>query len=170
MGAFVDLQGHKIGRWTVVERANNKGSQTHWRCVCECGEEKSVAGGNLRKGLSLSCGCFHHELLANRNEKHGLSKERLYFVWKTINQRCKSPKSKSWENYGGRGIGICERWDSKTENGYLNFKNDMSPHQAKPFSVDRINNDGDYTPENCRWATPSQQRNNQRPYKNKEKV
>lgn len=166
-----DLTGQKIGRLTVIDRAPKKGYFVYWNCECECGNKKAFYASNLYEGSSKSCGCLQRELAANRKKTHGFSKGKnidpLYSVWKAMNQRCKNPNLKNWEYYGGRGIQVCERWDSKTENGFVNFKIDMSPYPGKPYTLDRLNNDGHYCPENCRWATCSEQNSNRRPRKKK---
>ena len=157
---FIDLTGQKFGRLTVIKRLeNNKRNETVWLCKCECGKEVNVTYGHLAYGHSKSCGCYAKELFVNTVSKHKLRTHRLYNIWRGIKQRCCNSKSVFFNYYGGRGIKICDEWlndfkkfyDWSVKNGY-----------DGKLSIDRINNDGNYEPHNCRWANPKIQSTNRR--------
>ncbi len=159
--------GKRVGHLTVIALAGiNKHRETTWRCRCDCGKETIVSRGRLRTGHTKSCGCLKAETDTRRTLKHGNAQggtgasTPTYRSWLSMNQRCTNPKKKTWKHYGGRGITICERW--RGENGFQNFLADMGPRPAG-MTLDRWpNNNGNYEPGNCRWATPSQQNRNQR--------
>jgi len=158
----IDLTGQVFGRLTAVTPAGrNKHGQTMWACKCECGAEVVVVAGNMKSGNSCSCGCFRKELLtkhgdAPRPGNGGWTKE--YRTWNNVRQRCLNPCSPRWLNYGGRGISICARW----VNSYEAFLQDMG-RGPEGTSIDRIDNNGNYEPGNCHWASATEQRKNQRP-------
>lgn len=153
--------GDRYGRWTVVRETQKKitsSGQTHRRCLClcDCGIKKEVFLCKLRSGDSKSCGCLQKELLSKRKKTHGLSKAASYCLWKTMQARCKNFKQPSFKYYGKRGITICKRWMK-----FENFLEDMG-ERPKGKSLDRIDNNGDYKPKNCRWTTRKKQSNNKR--------
>lgn len=150
-----DLTGQVFSRLTVLEFAGLRHRQSRWLCACSCGKEKTVFGGNLKSGATRSCGCLIAETVGNRSRKHGLSKTPEYKVWRAMFQRCEDRSSKSYRRYGGRGISICGRWRT-----FENFLADMGKRPSKTHSIDRVNNDGNYEPSNCRWATRKQQYEN----------
>ena len=170
---FVDLSGKRFGRLVVIERANpiiyeNGVSSQKWRCKCDCGNETIVRHGNLQKGATISCGCYHREKFGDINRTHDLSyKSHLYGVWKSMKDRCYREKCKSYKNYGGRGITICDEWrndykafyDWAMKNGY---KEEQTRGGVNILSIDRIDNDGNYEPSNCRWVTADVQAKNKR--------
>jgi hypothetical protein len=166
----IDIAGQRFGRLVAIEKTDQRasGGNIVWRCRCECGGERVTAGRHLRQGLTKSCGCLHLETAAAhikrvRNPRprlrHGHSRPRtpIYRVWCGMIARCHRPGSGSYPRYGGRGITVCERWQT-----FENFLADMGERPAGK-SIDRINNDSNYEPGNCRWATPKEQRANRRP-------
>lgn len=158
MGKIIDLKGKKFGRWTVIEVAEKRYGQFQWKCQCDCGSIKNVAGQSLRVGVTTSCGCRRLEVVKELHKTHGMSKTRLHVVWKGMRARCSNPNHKAFKHYGARGIRVCERWNS-----FEHFHADMAPSFVDGLSLERIKNDLGYAPENCVWATALQQAANRRP-------
>jgi len=155
---MINLIGEKYGRLTVVEFDRLERHKTYWKCVCDCGLTVIATGNNLRSGNTTSCGCYHRELARQRgfeNAKHSEShshRTRLYTIWCGMRQRCNNARRDSYSLYGGKGVKVCDSWKD-----YLNFKEwAMANGYADNLCIDRINNNGDYCPENCRWITASE--------------
>lgn len=155
---FIDLSGKKFGKLTAIDIAGqNKARQYLWNCKCECGGFSVVIGSNLIRNNTKACGCVRLVDLADRTRKHGMGKSRIFKIWAGMRKRCLNPNCIAYNDYGGRGIKICKDWDS-----FETFYNDMNIGYSDSLSLDRINTNGDYSPQNCRWSTMKQQNNNRR--------
>lgn len=168
MGCFIDLQGQRFGRLVAVVPSHvlltSGRRMPAWECRCDCGNETVVQGHHLRGGFSNSCGCLGYDLTRERARKHGASGTNHYRVWRAMIARCYLPTVSKYDFYGGRGIKVCDRWrfGENGKSGFECWREDMGPKSTPEHSLDRINNDGNYEPGNCRWATRLEQADNTR--------
>lgn len=154
----LDLTGQRFGMLTVVLYDSDS---KKWKCKCDCGNLKAVSRGHLKDGHVKSCGCFRSERAIRKNYKHGFYGTRIYKIYFGMIQRCENPNNPAYGDYGGRGIKICEEW--RGENGFLNFYRwAMQNGYSDVLSIDRKLVNGNYEPNNCRWATQGEQCNNVR--------
>ena len=154
-----DITGMIFGRLTVLYSCGvNKGHHRIWLCQCICGKQKKVLGLNLKNGNTSSCGCLAIENTKKRSTTHGMTKTIIHSRWSGMKNRCNNPHDPFWNRYGGRGIKVCDRW----QNSFEAFLQDMGSTFDPILQLDRIDNDGDYSPENCHWVTCKENANNKK--------
>jgi hypothetical protein len=158
----IDLIGQSFNRFSVIEEVKKpshiKKPSRYWLCKCACGTEKIVEMYNLTSGHSKSCGCLKNEKCGNSFRSHGKRWTPEYKSWYGMKDRCNNPKSNPYKDYGGRGIEVCNKW----LNSFEKFYEDMGQKPSPRHSIDRIDNEGNYTKGNCKWSTPKEQANNRR--------
>ena len=164
---FIDLTGQKFGRLTAVEKCgkDSSGKNSLWLCTCDCGGTTRATTTHLRNGHTQSCGCLGHERLISCGKAtqfkpvHGLRKTRIYRIWCGMKSRCYDPNHPKYPLYGSRGIKVCEEW---LHNAQAFYDWAVSHNYASDLTIDRINSDGDYEPDNCRWASIAEQNRNRK--------
>ena len=155
---LIDLTGMRFGRLLVLNRGENIDGHPGWNCICDCGNTTHVLGKYLKNGKTQSCGCLHKEQLIQRSTTHGLYYTRQYGIWIEMKERCLNPSHPAYNLYGGRGISICSEWMN-----FQNFYDWANNHgYSNDLSIDRIDVNGNYCPDNCIWVDQRTQCNNKR--------
>lgn len=156
---LIDLINKRFGALSVIARhSQDLNGGPVWVCQCDCGKLSNVRGTSLKQGHTRSCGCIARDGVTVRNTRHGMRNTPEYRVWAAMKSRCINPGSQAWRNYGGRGITVCAQWIES----FPQFLNDMGEQPSSNHSIDRLNNDGGYAPENCQWVERLTQANNRR--------
>lgn len=156
----LSINGKRFGRLRVIELSHTTNyGKSMWKCRCDCGREKIVMGSHLTSGATQSCGCLGKEKRAMRNSTHGDRNSKIYGVWASMKQRCSLPSHKQYKDYGGRGITVCEEW----KNSFENFRDWATVNgYSEGLTLERKDTDGNYCPENCKWASRVEQNRNKR--------
>ena len=154
-----DLAGHRFGYLTVIKRIGSRWGHSLWECKCDCGESCKRTPNQLTQNDKVSCGCMTKNSQHFANFRHGGTGTRLYRIWKAMKTRCTNPNVPYFQYYGGKGIAVCEEW----QNDFQSFFGwSMANGYSDGLTIDRINGDGDYSPENCRWVTMTVQNRNKK--------
>jgi hypothetical protein len=153
--------GDRYNRLSIVKEVEQRGNERRFNCICDCGNETIVYLGNLRRNNSAttSCGCYNKEMTTKKNTTHGMKNTSEYNSWENMKQRCYNPNNPRYNDWGGRGIKVCDEWN----NSFETFLKDMGMKPGEDYSIDRIDVNGNYEPSNCRWADSVTQNNNKRP-------
>lgn len=162
MAEFMDLTDRKFNMLTVKERmSNSKQGRARWKCLCDCGNYCIVESSKLLNETTKSCGCYRKLRIGNESRKHGRARTKIYETWCHIKQRCFDKNDPRYDDWGGRGITICNEWKENFQSFY-DYVSELPHFGEKGYSIDRIDNDGNYEPENVRWVTRIVQNNNTR--------